>query len=936
MTQQIKLEMLVGFAAGAASSGLAMLRQNIDKLKADLQGVRVKQQLGADLLALKAKFNEVSKSGHYSKEATQAVARQVGALAAKAREAGLNVGKLSQELRTLRAAEMGLNLQARGQEWRTGGADQRTEARGKMLEAAAAGYSFYKPLDVAARYDDAVKDIAITGELSRAAEADLAKEIRGLALRYNQEQHNVALANKKLVETGMSQQQARAMMPLMTKTATATRTDSGDAAKMARSFELLGVQDMERGFNIAAAAGKKGSFELRDMAKWFPKLGGAMKELGVKGDEAVTSMSARLQISTRTAGSNDEAANNFSNFLDKLTANDTAKDFSKQGVDLKASLAASAAKGMDPITAGVDLVLQHMKTKAPQAFAELKKAADDVAKIKDPMERAAELERRQGMVKKLAGRFAIADLFQDRQALSYLMAEIQNKNELTGLMAAIKNGRNEQGQNVIDADFARRTEGMAEKMKGLKIAATDLGIAFGNALMPLADLMMPVMKGLSNLLTGFTENHPAIARFAALSLTGVSAMAVLGFAGKFLLGGLMSTVGGLMVAGGWLLRTRMGLAANALATGLYAQALAGLRLRLVAVALASAVAGGPLATLGMAGRGMFVALAAGARAFGLALLGTPIGWIGLAVAGLALVVWKYWQPIKAFAAGLWDGLKTGVAPVWQVLKPALVGLRAAFGDLAGALGPVGRALGLVFVPVILPLKGVLWLLGKLWAGFKWLLTPVQATGDAAKNMGQAFGKGVTGALVWVAELTANVLGWPTKMMHAGAEMVRGLVLGIKSQWASAVDAVMGLGASMRDRFKDLLGIKSPSRVFMGFGESIGAGAELGILSTVGKVGTAVGKLSGVALAGALATGGAMAVPQSVPPLGQFAAVGVPDAQSRQAAISVSFAPVINVTMSGAAGGAEVREQVSQGLGLGQRELEAMLRRLLAEQTRRGY
>lgn len=918
---QTKLELVVSFTGGAALSGLAMLRQNVGQLKADLEAVKFKQQLGADLLALKAKFNEVTKSGHYSADAARAVASQMTALAQKAREAGLNVGQLHRELRLLQAQKMGLTLQVSGQALKDKGQAMRDEARGKAVEAAATGYALYKPLDVAARYEDVIKDIAITGEMTRKEEAALGQSIRALALRFNQEHQSTAAAMKKLVETGMMRETATAMMPLMAMTATATRTDTGDAARMARSFELIEVREMALAFNQAAKAGKLGSFELRDMAKSFPALGGFMKELGIVGNDAVVSMAARMQIATRTAASNDEAANNFKNFLTKLTSTDTIKDFKKQGVDLIPSLQAAARKGMDPIAAGVELVMQHVTQKAPAAAAELRRAAKEVAAIQDPGQRAAELERRQGMIKKLGDRAGIGDLFQDMQAVSYLLAELQGKDALHAMLAEVRSGKNADGQSVIEADFARRTEGMAEKMKGLKIAITELGIAFGNALMPVADVLMPMLKWAADGLTAFTEKYPALSRVAVLALTGASAVTVLGFAFRFFAGGVLSAFGGMATMAGWLLRTNVALAASTAVAGLYGQALAGLRMRLAAVALASAAAGGPLALLGQVGRSMFASLAVGARAFGLALLATPIGWVAGAVAALAFVVWKYWGPIKAFVGGVWQGLREGMAPVMQTLRPALAALGVAFGSLATAFAPLSRVLATLLAPLLWPMKAVLWGLGQLWALVKGLFTPVQDTGGAARNMGLAFGKGIADALTWMAKLVAELLALPARFMQAGADMVNGLVTGIKSRWGQAVDAVTGLGAEMRDKFKTLLGIASPSRVFMGFGANIGEGAQLGMRSKLATVKGAASQLAGVAAASAvLATGG-------VAHAGPRMHAGTPAG----AGMTIHFAPTIHL-----AGGGDVRGQVKEAMQLSVRDLEQMLRRLQADQQRRAF
>jgi len=938
---QTKLDVLISLLGGAAAvSGLSMIRQNVDQLKTSLNGVQLKQKLGSDLLALKARFNEVSSSGRYSKEEIAKVSRELLNMSAKAREAGLNIGKLHTELRQLRAAESGLNLRVAGQNNISAGAAMRADARGKVMDAVAAGYSFYKPVAVAARYEDVIKDIAITGELTKREEEELAKSIRGLSLRYNQSQQDVAEAMKKLVETGMSQQAASTMMPLMANTATATRTDSGDAAKMARSFELLGVKDMELAFNQAAKAGKQGSFELRDMAKWFPALGGFMKELGVSGNEAVVSMASRMQVATRTAGSNDEAANNFKNFLTKLTSQDTIKDFKKQGIDLIPQLQAAARKGLDPIAAGVDLVMQHVKAKAPEAAAELKKVAEEVAKISDPVQRQAELERRSAMIQKLGDRAGIGDLFQDMQAVSYLLAEIQNKGDLNKMMGDVKTGKNADGRGTLDTDYARRTEGMAEKLKGLKIAITDFGIALGNAMMPAIDLFTPLIRGITTFMTWVTQTFPMFSRLAAGVLMGASAMTVLGFAFKFMQGGLLSSLGTFQNVAGWLMTTRLGVAANVSVTNLYQAALSGLRMRLASVALASQLAGGPMALLGQVGRTALMSLATGTRAFGLALLTTPIGWVAAAVAGLAFLVWKYWGPIKGFFSGMWAGLKTGFQPVMDALRPALAALRTAFGNLMTAIQPLMPLLKVLFSPILLPIKLVAGGVKMLWGWMRNLFTPVEDVGNAGRNMGEKFGKGIAGVLTWGAKLLAEFLKLPARMIQIGADIINGLVGGLTEGWAKLSKSVGQLASGIKDKFKSMLGIHSPSTVFMDYGLNIGAGATQGIKSAMSGVQSAAGKLAGAAMAGAMAASGhAMAgakeATQMLPniQIASPSARGASGAAPSASGMTIQFSPSITI---GGNGSGDVKGQVQHAMQMSVRELEQMLRRLQAEQQRRAF
>ncbi|MGL5844262.1 MAG: phage tail tape measure protein [Aeromonas hydrophila] len=112
-----------------------------------------------------------------------------------------------------------------------------------------------------------------------------------------------------------------------------------------------------------------------------------------------------------------------------------------------------------------------------------------------------------------------------------------------------------------------------------------------------------------------------------------------------------------------------------------------------------------------------------------------------ALAALGIAIIKFWQPISAFFSGLWQGIMTGLAPVFEAFKPfaplidgigsGVKALSGWFGDLLepikfsketlegfGSAGQfVGRILGesfnLALTPLKAFLKGIEWLLESL-------------------------------------------------------------------------------------------------------------------------------------------------------------------------------------------------------------------------------
>ncbi len=286
------------------------------------------------------------------------------------------------------------------------------------------------------------------------------------------------------------------------------------------------------------------------------------------------------------------------------------------------------------------------------------------------------------------------------------------------------------------------------------------------------------------------------------------------------------------------------------------------------------------------------------RAFSLALLTNPIAWVLALIAAAAFLIFKYWKPIAAFFSGLWAGLKAGLGP----LSPAF----QKFANLAAA----------VFKPVLGPLRAV-------WNWLATIFDQVEDTGGAARKLGVSVGQGIANAILWVGRLGKAVFELPGKFFDAGIDIVKGLWRGIESLASKPVEAIKKIGADVAGAFKGLLGIRSPSRVFMGFGDNIGQGAAIGIEGSLPRVQKAVGGLAGTALG--VTRGGATAVgPVRMPAQGAGQAAG-------GGAVTVHFSPTIQVS-----GGGDVGGQVQSALADGYREFETFMRRFMAEQQRRGF
>lgn len=276
-----------------------------------------------------------------------------------------------------------------------------------------------------------------------------------------------------------------------------------------------------------------------------------------------------------------------------------------------------------------------------------------------------------------------------------------------------------------------------------------------------------------------------------------------------------------------------------------------------------------------------------------ALFTTPIGWLILAIGLAALLIIKYWQPIKAFFQGLWAGLVEGLAPLRATFSMVFDNMRESLAPLAPLWDVLGNALGFVIDLI------------------KQLFTPFQATSSELANAtsyGYSFGTmlaniinfvgqligfffylssviigmvikgwqliGETAAAMWIsvtsffssgiANISASITNWsplqlfytafatvlswfgvelPAKFTAFGTMLMQGLANGISAGIAFVVEKAKAAANAVTDTAKSVLGIHSPSRVFAQLGGYTMQGLEQGLLSGAAMPINAIGRTS---------------------------------------------------------------------------------------------
>ncbi|MCG9040223.1 phage tail tape measure protein [Laribacter hongkongensis] len=321
------------------------------------------------------------------------------------------------------------------------------------------------------------------------------------------------------------------------KTSWPTWKSNGDeTARMIFAMSQAGVRDaeMRQALEAIAFQGNQGSFESSDMARWLPGLLPEMNKLGVYGKDAVIQLGAMLQVQKKASGSADEAANNLKNWMAKIGAEDTKKNYKDVGINYEGSMNAHIERGMSPLEASMELARQYIEKINPKKAAEMKKKADELAAIKDDGERKRQMDAFSETMK-------MGTLFGDMQAKTALTAYLQNRQDYIDLK---KGGESADG--VLDKGLEQRREASAQKWKEAANAFNSAMVTVGDAIRPVTDRLADAAGQVIRFGAAFTEGNPGAALAAlgvAIGGLGLAATKIAGGAGTWVVGKALERVG---------------------------------------------------------------------------------------------------------------------------------------------------------------------------------------------------------------------------------------------------------------------------------------------------------------------------------------------------------------------------------------------------------
>ncbi|EIA2991182.1 phage tail tape measure protein [Salmonella enterica] len=364
--------------------------------------------------------------------------------------------------------------------------EQLGEAKGQLVrsgvQTTAVAAGVFAAANNTANFNRENKMIGLTADMKPAEVQAMGQAMLVTGAATNQFASDIQAAQGFLVAAGQDYKEAQANLLTIGRTATATGSDILDVSKA--SFTLsdalkIDPSQMKTAMGILVQAGKEGNFEFKDMAKNLPVLGAQFQALKMGGNEAAATMGAALQIARKGASTSDEAANNMNNFMAKILSPETLKKAQKNfGVDMYKIVTSAQKKGQNPFEAAMKSVIKMTKN------------GDQ----------------------KLLG-----ELFGDMQVQNFVRPMIQNWEEYRRIKETSLGA-------VVDRDFANITKDNAERLKQLRIQASNAALSFGQALQPALNAALGVLVPLLTKVSEFVANNPNLVSQIVLTAGALLAM----------------------------------------------------------------------------------------------------------------------------------------------------------------------------------------------------------------------------------------------------------------------------------------------------------------------------------------------------------------------------------------------------------------------------
>lgn len=575
-------------------------------------------------------------------------------------------------------------------------------ARGRMLDAVAAGWALKRGLEAPVRaamaFESAMADVRKVVDFDTPGQfKDFQKQVIEMSKRLPMSADGLSQIVAAAGQAGIARQDLLKFAETAAKVGVAfdiSAEQSGDA--LAKMMTGLGITIDQVGLlsdamNHLSNAQASSAADILDVVR---RVGAQSKQFGFNAVEVSAFASAML-----SAGAESEvAATSFRNMGKALTRGSSATKrqnaaYRKLGLDSR-----KVAKAMQKDAVGTTV-----------------KVLEKISQL--PAEMQASIS---------------SDLFGDEaRALGPLLTNLELLKKSLGLVAD-----ETQYAGSATREYETRAKTFANKLQLFKNRLTALGITIGNALIPHLDKLMDKIAPFIEKLADLAEKYPEltaniIAATAALIgfRVALSALSFVGLIGK---GGALTLLAGAFgiiarvgrpVAGFFqtlALRAGLATAATGKAPGLFA------RLGDAAIVLGRSLTRFPVGILTTLGNGL-----------------ARLGWWGALAAAAGALIYQNWSGLKEFFAGFGEAFSKGIEP----LGPLVEKIKTAFAPMQPVIQPVIDLMGRLLNPF-----------GTLIEYIRPLAGYLKASDEAWRSWGETLGGAVAGAINSVAAGISQIVG----------------------------------------------------------------------------------------------------------------------------------------------------------------------------------
>lgn len=745
--QQSGIKQLESLRAQAKDAALAMraAQQKVSGLEANIAG----QDGGATAKQVR-ELDRAQKAAAKAEDSYRRQRAAVDELSTALQRSGVNTramgaeaSRLGNQLETLRVRTEALT---RAQQAQAQNLSNRSAYRSQMVDAVALGGALYGLVKPAVEFESVMADVKKVVNFDTPAQfGQMSKDILDLSARIPMAADGIGAIVAAAGQAGIAQHELVRF--------------AEDAAKMGVAFDLSGQQAG------AAMTGLRSIFGLTQTE--VVSLGDAINHLSNNMDAKASDL---LDISNRVGS--------------------TAKAFGLSGAQVNALGATFLALKTKPEVAatGINAMLMKLAT-ADKQNKQFQEGLQAIGLSASGMKKMIEQDAQGALVAFLRQVKTAPDVLgtlSDLFGLEYsddiakLVGSMDTYEKAVGLVAD-----QTAYAGSMQKEYEARSATTANNIQLLKNQMGRLGITVGSALLPALNSLVGALMKPIGVLTSLAERFPVVTQVVVgtvSALVGLKLATIgLGYAWTFVKGPVLAAQVAFQSARAGLALMRIEAMAAGTSTNILSMGWA--RLQTGAQGLIA-----PIRTAALAFWSMLPAIGATSAA----LLANPITWVvagmGVAVAGLALIIRKYWEPLAVTFGAIFDGIRTA-------LQPAVAGLAASLAPLA----PLGAAIGSAFGFIA---DGV----SRVVSWFGQLLAPVAMTQSEFANMtawGQMLGTVIGGVLSAAFTLlttpiraVGTLAGWVLQGFQALAAFSP--MAQISAAWQPIADFMTGLWTGILD------------------------------------------------------------------------------------------------------------------------------------------